>query len=89
MIRTAVLACFSLSLSLSFVPALVTASEQGPPSGAGDYDDLVVLVDDFVAWRDPRGGTTSRSVSCLDSRPRRESTQRKCGQVAREHRGRP
>ena len=27
----------------------------GPPAGAGSYDDLVTLLDEFIAWRDPRG----------------------------------
>jgi hypothetical protein len=46
------IACFAiLILALQGAPL----SADGPPAGTGTYEDLVTLVDEFVAWRDPRG----------------------------------
>ena len=43
---------------LTFLAAVLhcaPVAADGPPSGAGTYDELVALTDEFVAWRDPRG----------------------------------
>jgi hypothetical protein len=47
----------TLLLTALFAHLFVTtpAAADGPPAGAGAYRDLVDLVDDFVAWRDPTG----------------------------------
>ena len=45
-------ACFAL---LAFTLHGSPVSADGPPAGTGTYEDLVTLVDEFVAWRDPRG----------------------------------
>jgi hypothetical protein len=45
-------ACFAM-LALVLQGAPVAAD--GPPDGTGTYEDLVTLVDEFAAWRDPRG----------------------------------
>lgn len=42
-------------LALFVSVATVTLATDGPPSGAGAYDDLVTLVNEYTEWRDPRG----------------------------------
>lgn len=42
-------------LALFVSVATVTLAADGPPSGAGAYDDLVTLVNEYTEWRDPRG----------------------------------
>lgn len=41
--------------ALAFLLLATDAPAEGPPSGAGSYDDLVGLLDEFLRWRDPRG----------------------------------
>ncbi len=40
---------------LLFILGAASGEAAGPPGGSGDYEDLIDLVDEFVAWRDPRG----------------------------------
>ena len=53
MIRTT--STFLLVALLAQLLTTTPAAADGPPAGAGAYEDLVDLVDDFVAWRDPTG----------------------------------
>lgn len=54
------LACLLLAclLPLSW-PAF---GQDGPPAGSGSYEDLVVLLDEFLAWKDPQRGPAGHLV---------------------------
>ena len=60
------IACFAL---LALVLQGTPVSADGPPRGAGTYDDLVALVDDFMAWRDPRGEQPRQIIRDTAGRP--------------------
>lgn len=51
--RLVVLTTLLLCSSLAAVTISSHAKAAGKPDGVGSYDDLVVLFEDFVAWRDP------------------------------------
>jgi hypothetical protein len=44
-----------LYFGLGAGPAHADDPPIGPPAGAGSYNDLVVLLDEFLAWKDPQG----------------------------------
>ena len=51
--RLVVLTTLLLCSSLAAVTISSHAKAAGKPDGVGSYDDLVVLFEDFLAWRDP------------------------------------